>query len=1235
MRALNSTWIIASVAVCGFLSSCSCGGEGAAQDVFLQARPRAILDTGEVTVITGSTNDTKSQPGKGTLHLQSTAGSLKNGVDLTLDGDGLAKTDFTCVLADDPQCVGTVVITGTWTAGGVTATAETKVTILVEPLRGACEPGFERPVDILKSMDADIQLVVAPAVSERAALNSNGTEVGLAFFDPMNGFGGFAISRPPFGGGSDEEVLGRDALGSIGTVSNPLTQTYRSWDLYSGSVRATYELESTDNLKAVINSLAAAFNVGGTLSGGLAGSSTAVGPFKVIVTYVRRVARTVVVLTIAPVSSYNERLAGLMDNVAGGTSLGQADDTVSPGAMVPCEFKTVVATEKIDFLWVVDDSCSMASSQDAVYTAGTTFSSRLASAGLDWRVAASTTGYYPTRFEGSFRNWSTSAANMLTWFDSANMSWFGTNGDGRETGLLGLTSFVQALPKPGTSAVPGPIRSDAQLQVIFLTDAPDQSGSTAAETLEAVRDALQPGQRFVAHGIRCPLRETCGDSPVDRSDEYLNLAELTGGVVGDIRTFNVSSPTPAQRARQGETMAAILRSAIAGAGQQLAGFPIASSVRVAINRTIGPCTKADVPRSAEDGWDLDPSTGKLIIYGSCAPAPGATMAVSYRSFGDTSPETVPVFMRDAGVPIEGDGGVSLTLVPSKPILYRGINDTVEVKARLSGVSPNLGQSIDFTTTAGAFLTSSDGGTSTTLSAPTGPGGVVGVTLIESGASGIATISANHAMSGLAGSTNVEIRTLQQVSHISTSCGSSANCTLMGVKQSGYNEVAQVVFRVTDAMGRPAEGIPVTFSASSLPSGATLTPSAISNAAGDVTASVQSGGVLGTFTIVAVVIPGSVQGSSPTLAIRGARPANKQFRLVCTTNNLAAYKAPDPPLVQNTTCTVRLVDRNNNPVGTGLPVSLKVEAGTVGNSVATAPYSNNNPNEGSGTFTFDTVGGTWPPVDTEPFGAEPSQALFSREAEPSRVSGSRTRNPRDGLITIMAYVVGEEHFDDDNANGVYDLGERFVDQGEPFVDSNDNNVWDPGEIMVPELVNGVDNGVWDGPNGVYDRNKIIWTETKLLMTNNAEPGLGTIEGTSPGFCPSGVPKGSATEFSVYLPDMNLNRVIGGASLSFSRVGTRGAVSWQPNATLIDDYGFEFDRIRVNADAPTQLCVEGTTIRCMWKSVFGSWGRGFVSKLRVTGAPTTDMTACANELGLAADVTVLGTTVRTLPTAFGVQ
>lgn len=252
-----------------------------------------------------------------------------------------------------------------------------------------------------------------------------------------------------------------------------------------------------------------------------------------------------------------------------------------------------------------------------------------------------------------------------------------------------------------------------------------------------------------------------------------------------------------------------------------------------------------------------------------------------------------------------------------------------------------------------------------------------------------------------------------------------------------------------------------------------------------------------------------------------------------------------------------------------------------------------------------------------------------------MSGSRIRNPRDGLITIMAYVVGEEHFDDDNSNGVYDLGERFVDQGEPFVDSNDNNVWDPGEIMVPELVNGVDNGVWDGPNGVYDRNKIIWTETKLLMTNNAEPGLGTIEGTNPGFCPSGVAKGNASEFSVYLPDLNLNRVIGGASLSFSRVGTKGAVSWQPNATLIDEYGFTFDRIRVNADAPTQLCIENTTLRCMWKSVFGGWGRGFVNTLRVTGAPTTDMTACGNELGLSAEVTVLGTTVRTLPIAFGVQ
>jgi hypothetical protein len=98
-------------------------------------------------------------------------------------------------------------------------------------------------------------------------------------------------------------------------------------------------------------------------------------------------------------------------------------------------------------------------------------------------------------------------------------------------------------------------------------------------------------------------------------------------------------------------------------------------------------------------------------------------------------------------------------------------------------------------------------------------------------------------------------------------------------------------------------------------------------------------------------------------------------------------------------------------------------------------------------------------------------------------GTRTHNPRDGVVTVIAIADGEEAFFDANGNGKYDgptatsPGEPFVDQGEPFVDQNDNGRWDPGEWFLD--VNG--NRTYDGPNGVWDAQTKIWTQTIVLYT----------------------------------------------------------------------------------------------------------------------------------------------------------
>jgi hypothetical protein len=45
------------------------------------------------------------------------------------------------------------------------------------------------------------------------------------------------------------------------------------------------------------------------------------------------------------------------------------------------------------------------------------------------------------------------------------------------------------------------------------------------------------------------------------------------------------------------------------------------------------------------------------------------------------------------------------------------------------------------------------------------------------------------------------------------------------------------------------------------------------------------------------------------------------------------------------------------------------------------------------------------------------------------------HPRAGIVTVLAYAIGEESFNDANANGVYDQNEFFIDLPEVFLDHN--------------------------------------------------------------------------------------------------------------------------------------------------------------------------------------------------------
>jgi hypothetical protein len=154
------------------------------------------------------------------------------------------------------------------------------------------------------------------------------------------------------------------------------------------------------------------------------------------------------------------------------------------------------------------------------------------------------------------------------------------------------------------------------------------------------------------------------------------------------------------------------------------------------------------------------------------------------------------------------------------------------------------------------------------------------------------------------------------------------------------------------------------------------------------------------------------------------------------------------------------------------VSFLSEAGAISPTVMTPAFTlGEKPDEllGHG-LGFLEVFGSPLPFDVEAFPGEPS-------LRHDYGCGMRTANPRDGYVTVIGFVEGEEGYSDLNLNGAYDAGEPFVDLGEPYVDANDNAVRDANERYVD--VN--EDGAYTGPNRSWDANTVLWSQTRVLYS----------------------------------------------------------------------------------------------------------------------------------------------------------
>ncbi len=367
--------------------------------------------------------------------------------------------------------------------------------------------------------------------------------------------------------------------------------------------------------------------------------------------------------------------------------------------------------------------------------------------------------------------------------------------------------------------------------------------------------------------------------------------------------------------------------------------------------------------------------------------------------------------------------------------------------------------------------------------------------------------------------------------------SSASPQVIGIKGTGQTETSTITFLVKDVNGNPVvDGTLVTFTMTGLNGSEYLDPTTTSTRNGEAATFLHSGYVAGPVMIKASVdVNGStLSSSSSPISIGGGVPTSRSFTLVPDVINHPCLN------IVNCQATISafVADRfGNYNVLEGTSISFYTEAGAIDRNV-------NVDSTGAGSVIFRTQN----PMPADVVADADETAL---KTYVSNTWGINTaNNPRDGWVTVLATVMGEESFVDTNANGIYDPGEKFTDIGEPFIDKNDNGVRDDGTGSDPfeEYIDVNENGQYDGPNGCWDGpdanpaytctgrelGRMIFQWTKVMLT--WEPVNFAV--TPSTFT---IANGGSQTFYVIVGDTNLNHPSPGTTISVSSDGGKLTVN----------------------------------------------------------------------------------------------
>jgi hypothetical protein len=275
----------------------------------------------------------------------------------------------------------------------------------------------------------------------------------------------------------------------------------------------------------------------------------------------------------------------------------------------------------------------------------------------------------------------------------------------------------------------------------------------------------------------------------------------------------------------------------------------------------------------------------------------------------------------------------------------------------------------------------------------------------------------------------------------------------------------------------------------------------------------------------------VQTTSGILTVASGRPVQKAASIATQKFALEGFNFDG----DTTPITLSLADRQGNPVPDGTVVNFVASSGVM------LPAS------------CVIAGGNSQCVST------------------IRSQGTR---PRNGRVSVLAYVQGEEDFVDSNFNNVYDAGESFTDLGNayrsdlndkspPSANANSSNwTYQNGEFTVPRSGNvscpGAESGRPDTCDGVWGFADV----RKQIM----------IEFSTSGAFLAGTPTVSVGGILAFVSDGNGNSMPTGSALGASKISGPDDCTAKTSSGVIPN---TYDPYPVFIDL--QKCASGSVIQ----------------------------------------------------------